>query len=318
MSDEVNPKGFWFSLEKPQTRCDYIGFVLITSFFAAVSIVTGHELFHHREMHNKVIGTLPACKLMYSQLIDEHLKGHHKTVATKEDPATSRKNELLYTFVVRSIYGSITNVWGYESEKITKQYGKDASLFTRIFYNKMTWYEILHATILYGVYYLLGWESLKFYLCYIVMALYWIETVNYIEHYGILRKKDENGVYESINKMHSWNQLSGAIIVRLQRHSDHHEHSFRPYQILRRMDEAPFMPFEYLHCYQLAAIPPVWFYVMNSRVEALADISAGRKNKKNSQWNNMMPATEDDINRKRAGWVCIGMLQLLLTYLCFG
>jgi alkane 1-monooxygenase len=128
----------------------------------------------------------------------------------------------LYTFVVRSIYGSITNVWGYESDKITKKYGKDASLFTRIVYNKMTWYEILHASILYGVYALFGWESFKFYLFYIVGGLYWVETVNYIEHYGILRKKDENGVYESVNMMHSWNYLSGAILCRLQRHSDHH------------------------------------------------------------------------------------------------
>jgi hypothetical protein len=74
------------------------------------------------------------------------------------------------------------------------------------------------------------------------------------------------------------------------------------------MDEAPYFPFEYLHCYQLAAIPPAWFYVMNSRVEALDDIKNGRKNKKNSQWNNMMPATDDDVNRMRAGWFCIAMV----------
>jgi len=233
-------------------------------------------------MHNKFIGNWPAVRIMYSQLIDEHLKGHHKLVSTYEDGATSRKNEVLYSFVVRSIYTSITNVWGYESAKITKFYGGDASLFTRFFYNKMVWYEALHALVLYGVYSTLGWTSFKFFLCYIVGALIWVEIVNYIEHYGMERKKDANGVHESINKMHSWNQLSGAIIVRLQRHSDHHEHSFRPYQILRRMDEAPFMPFEYLHCYQLAAVPPIWFYVMNPRVEALDDIKNGRKNKKNS------------------------------------
>lgn len=141
--------------------------------------------------------------------------------------------------------------------------------------------------------------------------------MNYIEHYGIIRKKDKNGVDESIGKMHSWNQLSGAIIVRLQRHSDHHEHSFRPYQILRRMDDAPYFPFEYLHCYYLSLIPPVWFLVMNPRVEALDDIKNGRKNKKNSQWNNIMPATDDDVSRKRVGWACIGALQVLLGWLSF-
>jgi hypothetical protein len=74
------------------------------------------------------------------------------------------------------------------------------------------------------------------------------------------------------------------------------------------MDEAPFMPFEYLHSYYLATIPPVWFLVMNPRVEALDDIKNGRKNKKNSQWNNIMPATEEDVNRKRVGWACIALL----------
>jgi len=162
MSDDVNPTGFWFSFEKPQTKCDYFGFVMTTAFFNAVAIVTGHELFHRKEMHNKLFGSVPSARLMYSQFIDEHVKGHHKTIATLVDPATSRKNEWLHTFVFRSVYGSFVNVWGYESDKITKFYGKDASLFTRFCYNKMVWYQVLHATILFSVYYFLGWESLKF------------------------------------------------------------------------------------------------------------------------------------------------------------
>ena len=97
--------------------------------------------------------------------------------------------------------------------------------------------------------------------------------------------------------MHCWNALSGAVSVRIQRHSDHHEHAFRPYQILRRLDEAPWMPFEYIQSYQLAAIPPVWFHVMNPRVEALDDIKHGRANIKNSQWNNIMKPTADDKSR---------------------
>lgn len=113
------------------------------------------------------------------------------------------------------MYTSITHVWQFETEKIDKWYGKDCNILTRIFCNKLVCYEILHASILFGVYSVFGWSSLKFYLCYIVIGLLWHETVNYIEHYGILRKKDANGVNESINKMHSWNQLSGAVMARL-------------------------------------------------------------------------------------------------------
>jgi alkane 1-monooxygenase len=92
---------------------------------------------HHKEFYNKVIGIFPLTKLMYTQFLDEHLKGHHKTVSTLEDPATSRKNESLYAFIPRSIYGSLVNVWGYESKKITENYGEDANLFIRFFCNKL-------------------------------------------------------------------------------------------------------------------------------------------------------------------------------------
>lgn len=132
--------------------------------------------------------------------------------------------------------------------------------------------------------------------------------MNYIEHYGMLRKKDENGIYESIGKMHSWNSMSGAVLVRLQRHSDHHAHSFRPFQILRRMDDAPYMPFEYLHNYFLATIPPLWFYVMNPKVEALDDLKNGRVNKAKTAWNNIMPQTEDDKKRLRTGYASLVVL----------
>lgn len=93
MSDQVNPQGWFFSVPKPQNWIDYFGFTFLFSFFGAINAVVGHELIHHKETYNKVIGTWSSTKFMYSQFLDEHIKGHHKTVSTLEDPATSRKNE---------------------------------------------------------------------------------------------------------------------------------------------------------------------------------------------------------------------------------
>lgn len=123
MSDKINPTGYWFSFPRPETYTDYFGFTLLMSFFAALNAVVGHELIHHRETHNKVFGGWSAAKLMYTNFVDEHIKGHHKTVSTLDDPATSRLNEPFYTFVFRSVYGSITNTWGYEAKRILKDYG---------------------------------------------------------------------------------------------------------------------------------------------------------------------------------------------------
>ena len=204
-------------------------------------------------------------KILYSHFFDEHLKGHHRTVATAEDPATARVGESLYSFMLRSITGSLTNVWIYEDKSIINRHGPKAGWWLRIALNKVTAYFVIYAIILGTIYRIFGFSSLKWNLCYTGVSIMFAEMVNYIEHYGLLRRKD-NGIYESINYMHSWNYLSGAVMIRLQRHSDHHAHSFRPYQILRRFDDAPYMPFEYLHCYLFSLIPPLWAFIMDPRV----------------------------------------------------
>jgi alkane 1-monooxygenase len=119
--------------------------------------------------------------------------------------------------------------------------------------------------------------ALKYQFCYTMMGMLFLELINYIEHYGLLREKDENGIYESINKMHSRNSLSLPVLFRIQRHSDHHAHSFRPYQILRRFDEAPYHSFEYLHSFVMCLCPPLWFYVVNPRIEALRELATAKK-----------------------------------------
>ena len=104
---------------------------------------------------------------------------------------------------------------------------------------------MIDVLLLSTVYFIFGWSSLKYQFLYSFQGMFFLELINYLEHYGMERRKDENGIYESINKYHSWNSVSSTTLFRLQRHSDHHAHSFRPYQILRRFDEAPFYQFEY-------------------------------------------------------------------------
>ena len=246
MSDNVNVDKRWW-LVKPKTASEYFVFLSIMGFFGSLNCVVGHELFHRKDRLSKCMGTWPYTKVMYSHFYDEHLKGHHKTIATVHDPATALMGENAYYFMVKSFCGSHLNVWNYEAKMIRNKYGQDASWWLHIALNKMTAYFIIHFSIMFGVYHIFGYSSFIYNVQYVLISLVFAELVNYIEHYGLLRKKDENGVYESVNKMHSWNYLSGAVLIRLQRHSDHHAHSFRPYQILRRFDDAPYMPYEYLH-----------------------------------------------------------------------
>ena len=240
--------------------------------FAGLSGIVGHELLHKKEAINKIIGTWSYTKFMYSHFLDEHIRGHHKTLGTPIDPATAYKNQTLYSFFIQSIVGSHISVWKMESKRIRKMLGHDVPFSLLLFNNKMTWYFILHMTILSLIYMVFGWSSLKFQLVYNLVGMLFLEGINYIEHYGLVRMKDADGIYESISKMHSWNSKSGVVLFRLQRHSDHHAHSFRPMQILRRFDDAPTLPFEYMHSIFLCTIPPLWFYLVNPKVDALREL----------------------------------------------
>jgi alkane 1-monooxygenase len=102
-------------------------------------------------------------------------------------------------------------------------------MVARILKNKLSLYTLIHAGICGVIYWSLGWQSLKYQMVYSMWGIIFLEVINYIEHYGLVRNRDENGVYQSITKMHSWNSLSSPVLLRIQRHSDHHAHSFRPY-----------------------------------------------------------------------------------------
>jgi hypothetical protein len=148
------------------------------------------------------------------------------------------------------------------------------------------------------------------------MGIWFLELINYIEHYGLIREKDKNGIYESINKMHSWNSISSPILFRIQRHSDHHAHSFRPYQILRRFDDAPYHPFEYMQSMYIVTIPPLWFYLINPRVDALRDLAKGVKGNKTC-FDNYSPLTENDKKIKNVGFAFLIFLFFLFGYFTF-
>ena len=100
-------------------------------------------------------------------------------------------------------------------------------------------------------------------LIYSAIGIFFIELINYTEHYGLIRKKDQRGIYEPITEQHSWNAPSSSMLFRIQRHSDHHMHAYRPYQILRKFDNAPFMPYKYMYTLMLALCPPLWYATMN-------------------------------------------------------
>ena len=103
-----------------------------------------------------------------------------------------------------------------------------------------------------------------------VISFLFLETINYVEHYGLLRKKDSNGRYERVKPNHSWNSnhtIGRIVLYELTRHSDHHFKSSKKYQVLESLEDCPHLPYGYPTSILLSLIPPVWFRIMNPLVK---------------------------------------------------
>lgn len=230
----------------------------------ALGINVAHELGHRTNAMAVFFAKAGLLPVLYQQFIIEHNRGHHKNVATELDPATAKKNEWLYVFILRSISGQYLNAWKLEAQRLGK---KGTSAFS--FQNAMIRFSVWNILYLGTIGYVYGWSWLPFALVIAFTGVILLETINYIEHYGLRRKILADGKPEMVGATHSWNsdhEMGRIFLFELTRHSDHHYRASRKYQILRHLDESPQLPTGYPGCMLMAAVPPLWFSVMNKRL----------------------------------------------------
>lgn len=227
-------------------------------------INVAHELGHRNSKIEQFLGKLLLLPALYMHFFIEHNFGHHLHAATPEDPATAKYNQPLYHFWLTSITRQYTSAWRIQM-KLLK--GEKRSFLS--YKNDMLWYTIFQLAYLYAGYYFFGSTGLQVLLFAGVSGFLLLETINYIEHYGLLRKKRESGRYERVREVHSWNSnhVFGRIMLfELTRHSDHHYRANKKYQLLDYHESSPQLPYGYPTSMVLAIFPPIWFKVMNKRV----------------------------------------------------
>lgn len=182
----------------------YGGFTLFTfvwGYMAGVNGLAGHELIHRRESFDKYLGMFTFTKMFYSHFFLEHGSGHHRNVATPEDSATARKGEYFLAFALRSAIGGHMNTYQRELNGLMMKYDVDeVPIVTLLTENRMILFGALHCTMVVGIYAIFGTKTLIFQFAYAFTGIFFIELINYTEHYGLLRKKDARGVYEPINE----------------------------------------------------------------------------------------------------------------------
>jgi alkane 1-monooxygenase len=233
---------------------------------SGVAINLAHELGHQSSRAERLLAKLALAPSAYGHFFVEHNRGHHVRVATPEDPASARYGESFYRFYPRCVLGGVASAIELEGRRL-----RDAG---RSFWHPSN--ELLQGwamtLVLWGALTAwLGWIVLPFLLAQAIYGSSLLELVNYVEHYGLCRRRGADGRYERCRPEHSWNSnhlVSNLVLYQLQRHSDHHAHATRSYQALRHFDDAPQLPSGYMGMILLAYVPPLWFRVMDPRVRA--------------------------------------------------
>lgn len=241
--------------------------------FFGVGVITGtvginysHELMHQKNKTERTLGDLLLAMVLYSHFRSEHLLVHHRYVGTPRDPVTARYNEGFHRFFPRVLRQSLTSAFKAEREMLARRDLPWTDLSNPFFR-----YWALQGAMLLLAVVLGGWAGLALFLWQAWIAVWQLELVNYIEHYGLTRKHLGEGKYEHVKPQHSWNaaqKASNWLLINLQRHSDHHYKPDRRFPLLQNYTdaEAPQLPHGYPLMTMAAMVPPVWRRIMNPRV----------------------------------------------------
>ncbi|MGW4329823.1 alkane 1-monooxygenase [Nocardia sp. NPDC004573] len=245
---------------------DKLGLAATLGFVSGIGINAAHELGHRVEHLERWLAKIALAQSGYGHFFVEHNRGHHVRVATPEDPASARLGESLWEFLPRSVSGSFRSALALERERLARKGKGWWSVHNHIL---QAWSMTL---VLFGALIAaFGYQVLPWLLLQAVIGIGLLETVNYVEHYGLLRARRANGMYARCSPRDSWNSdhlVTNIFLFHLQRHSDHHANPGRRYQTLRTSEQAPQLPAGYAAMIVLAAIPPLWRWTMDDRVLA--------------------------------------------------
>jgi alkane 1-monooxygenase len=250
---------------QPLQLHEIIGMILsLGVILGANGINVAHELGHRKSLFEKILAKILLIPSHYTHFFIEHNHGHHVHVSTPEDPSTAKYNQHLYSFWIQTVTGTYIKAWQIQTRLNKIDNRSFLSLKNDIF-----WFTLIQIAYLFLIYTYFDFLGLLFAVFSGIVGFLLLETINYIEHYGLKRKQLPSGRFERVNETHSWNSnhvIGRIILYELTRHSDHHYKSQKKYQILEYHDISPQMPYGYPTAMVLSFFPPLWFAIMNKRI----------------------------------------------------
>jgi alkane 1-monooxygenase len=249
------------------TTLEFIGVSLSTGIITGgIGINIAHELMHRQGSFDRALAEILMSLVSYNHFCIEHVYGHHKNVATPNDPATSRFGESLYTFLPRTMFGTLKSAWILERDRCGR-----ANIGRWSLKNRRFRYSLITLALYSSIPALMGPWALLYFVIQSAVAFTLLEVINYVEHYGLQRKEISKGRYERVLPKHSWNsthRLTSYYLFNLPRHADHHYLASRHYYNLRHMEDSPQLPAGYATMLTIAIFPPLWHKIMDPRVIA--------------------------------------------------
>jgi len=229
-------------------------------FTGAAGTNVAHELIHRTDDRLAYgVGRVLLSFSFDTGFAIEHVHGHHRTVGTEADPATARRGESVYAFVLRSTIEGTRSAAAIERARLGRRGSREAS-----FHNRFLRGQVISIAYLLGMCAVAGWAGVVVAVLVAAQAKLYLELVNYVEHYGLVRVPGER-----IEARHSWNcdrLLSAALLYNLPRHSHHHLFASKPYWTLEAERDAPVTPFGYKVMILIALVPPIWRRLMHPRL----------------------------------------------------
>jgi alkane 1-monooxygenase len=250
-----------------------IGWILSIGAISGITgIVSAHELIHRTTRAERLCGGLLLASVCYGSFKVEHVRGHHADIGTGADATTARAGESFYRYFIRLLPRNFCKAWRLEAQRLA-QHGLRAMSFR----NELIGWSLVSIGIATSFLAWLGWRGLAFFLLQSLVAIALLELIDYIEHYGLSRKRRADGSYQPVGAEHSWNSsflLSNLFLLQLQRHPDHHLFPRRPYPLLRHIEDSPQLPAGYATMVMIALLPPLWRRIMDARLRAYRERSA--------------------------------------------
>jgi len=245
---------------------EIIGIILSASIVMATNgINVGHELGHRKSLFSRTCSKLLYLPCHYMHFFIEHNYGHHINVATPDDPATAKYKQNLYSFWISSVTKTYLSAWRIQLKLL--RVSKQSFISLK---NDMIFYTLFQISFLILIYLNYGLIITIYSVFMSVVSFLFLETINYVEHYGLLRRIKSNGRYERVKPHHSWNSnhtIGRITLYELTRHSDHHFKSSKKYQVLESIEDSPQLPYGYPTSILISFFPPLWFRIMNPLVE---------------------------------------------------